>query len=234
MIKKVYLKDYFQEIGYNWEKDLKDLSVVCNFTKTRVNPDKKEGQMTFGQEQTFLIKAIAQNIGAKSFFEVGTGRGTACYAVALEPTIEKIVTIDIMSHYEKMDTAIGHKPAKVSNHDIYQLIPFEEKEKVEFKHRSELTYTLDDYEDEFDFAFIDGDHDNASIIQNDYEICKRVVKDGAPIIFDDYHPSRFAVKTVVDKILSEDPGLEATLFITAGHLFDEARKVDNYGIMMVK
>jgi len=25
MIKKIYLRDYFQEIGYNWENDLKDV-----------------------------------------------------------------------------------------------------------------------------------------------------------------------------------------------------------------
>ena len=234
MIKKVYLKDYFQEIGYDWENDLKDLSVVCKFTKTRVDNSKKEGEMTFGHEQTFLIKAIAQNLKAKSFFEIGTGRGTACYATALEPTIENITTIDVMSFYDKMKTAIGHRPAEVSNHDIFQLIPFEEKEKIDFKHRSELIYQLDELEDQFDFAFIDGDHDNALIIEEDYNICKRVVKDGAPIIFDDYHPDKFTVKSVVDKIIADDPNLEAILLPFAGHLFDEPRKADNFGIMIIR
>jgi len=235
MIKKVFIKDYFKETGYDWEKDLKDLSTICHFTKTRVDSKRAEGELTFGHEQTFLLKSIAHNIKAKSFFEIGTGRGTACYATSLEPTMEKIVTVDILSLYDKMSTAIGYKPATASNYDIFQMIPFEQKEKISFKHRSELTYILDDLEDEqFELAFIDGEHDDISIIKEDYEICKKVVKPGCPIIFDDYHPEKFSVKKVVDEIIENDPSLEATLFIFSGHLFDESRKAEDYGVVMLK
>ena len=227
------LKEYFERINYDWKADLNKLSTICHFTKTRHDPNKQEGQMSFGAEQCFLVKSIVSNIGANKFFEIGTGRGTACYSVSLEETIEEIVTVDIVSHYQKKKEAIGYREAIVSNSDLYEMIPFEEKEKIKFKHTSEVPFVIQEFIGEFDVAFIDGDHTNTNIIRNDFELCNKMVRDGGIILFDDYHPEKFAVKEVADKILEENPNFKAELVCFHGHLFDEDRKVENNGILVV-
>ena len=117
-MKTINLEEYFNKVGYDWKKDLNKLSTICHFTKTRVDPNKEEGVMSFGAEQCFLVKAAASSINATKFFEIGTGRGTACYSVALEESIDEIVTIDIVKNLSffhtyfipKIDTrSIGEK-----------------------------------------------------------------------------------------------------------------------------
>lgn len=232
-MKTTNLEEYFNKMRYEWREDLDKLSTICHFTKTRVDPNKEEGVMSFGAEQCFLVKSIAQSMKAKRFFEIGTGRGTACYSVALEESIEDIVTVDIVSHFQKKREAIGYKEAIVSNDDIYQLIPFDEKEKVKFKHTSEVPFFADEEEDEFDLAFIDGNHTDVNVITNDFNICNKLVRSGGVILFDDYHPSRFAVREVADKILEENPDFHAELVCFHGHLFEPDRKADDYGILVV-
>ena len=189
--------------------------------------------MSFGAEQCFLVKAAASSINATKFFEIGTGRGTACYSVALEESIDEVVTIDIVSHFQKKKEAIGYKEAVVSNDDIHQLIPFDEKEKIKFKHTSEVPFFIDEMEDEFDIAFIDGNHTDVDIIMNDFNIANRLVRDGGMILFDDYHPTKFAVKEVVDKILAENADFKAELVCFHGHLFDQDRMVSDTGVVVV-
>jgi len=230
------LNDFFDKIGYSWQSDLEKLKIINHFTKTRVDPNKEEGFMSYGGEQSFLVKSIAASIGAKKFFEIGTGRGTACYSVALEPSIDEIITVDIVSHFQKRREAIGYKEAIVCNDDLYQMIPFGEKEKIKFKHVSEIPFFIEEIEGEFDLAFIDGNHTDEQIIRNDFEICNTVVRDGGIILFDDYHPTKFAVKKVADQILSENPSLSAELVCFHGHLFEQDTKgsVTDSGILVVK
>tara|TARA_R110001606_G_C15402375_1_gene653286 strand:+ start:8575 stop:9279 length:705 start_codon:yes stop_codon:yes gene_type:complete len=232
-MKTTNLEEYFNKVGYDWKKDLNKLSTICHFTKTRVDPNKEEGVMSFGAEQCFLVKAAANSISATKFFEIGTGRGTACYSVALEESIDEIVTIDIVSHFQKKKEAIGYKEAVVSNDDIHQMIPFDEKEKIKFKHTSEVPFFIDEMEDEFDIAFIDGNHTDVGIIMNDFNIANRLVRDGGMILFDDYHPTKFAVKEVVDKILKENTDFKAELVCFHGHLFDQDRMVSDTGVVVV-
>jgi len=233
-MKTTNLVDYFERIGYDWNKDLKLLSAICMLTKTRVDKNKKSGQMSYGSEQCFLVKSVANHIGASSFFEIGTGRGTACYSVALEKTVDEIVTVDIISHYERREEAIAYMPAQVSNHDLYQLVEGKEKEKISFKHRSEIPFIIQEHEENFDLAFIDGDHTSTRIIREDFEICDRLVRDGGVILFDDYHPSKFAVKKIVDDVLANNPSYEAELICFHGHLFDKDRQAEDNGIVIVR
>ena len=233
-MKTTNLIDYFERIGYDWNEDLKLLTSICMLTKTRPNKEKKSGDMSYGSEQCFLVKAIAKHIAAECFFEIGTGRGTACYSVALEDTIEEIITIDIISHFQKKNEAIAYMAAQLSNHDIYQLVEGQEKEKISFKHRSEVPLIMQEQEGNVDLAFIDGDHTTAHIIKQDFEICDRLVRKGGIIIFDDYHPTKFAVKGVVDEVLKNNPSYEAELICFHGHLFDKERKTQDNGIVVIK
>ena len=233
-MKVVDLKTFFEKIEHDWTKDREVLETICKFTKTRVNDHAEEFQFTAGSEQTFFMKALAEHVGAKNFFEIGTGRGTACYAISLLPTIEKIVTIDIIPFEKKYDTAINFKPAHVSNKDLYDFIPFKEKQKISFKGREGLREELELGEGKYDLCFIDGNHSDPRIIVEDYYYCSKLLKEDGIIVFDDYHPQKFAVKSVVDRIASKnDDGLKFYLSINSGHLFPGATAAKDYGMVIV-
>jgi len=232
-MKTMELKEFFDYAGYDWEKDKEKLATICKFTKTRVKPHLTDFKFTLGLEQPFLIKAIAEHIGSKYFFEIGTGRGTACYSTALNEEMAEIMTVDIVPHDEQMKTAINYKPVEVSNADIYEMIPFEEKKKITFKHTRDIDDITFEYSEYFDLCFIDGNHMDAYTIYKDFNICKELTGEGGVILFDDYHPQKFAVKSVVDRILQENSSYDATLIKFHGHLFDEENKAQDHGIMMV-
>ena len=233
-MKNIDLLEYFFKTGYIWKKDEEALKEICKFTKTRVKPNITEFEFNFGSEQTFLVKAIAEYTKAKNFFEIGTGRGTACYAVSLIPEIENITTIDIRPFDEKMQTAINYEPAYVTMSEIHDMIPFKEKEKVSFYHRSKLSQIREEYKDYFDLCFIDGNHTDMSIILEDFETCLTISKKNATIIFDDYHLNQFKVKDVVDEILSKNDNFDASFIKFHGHLFHTEKRVSHYGFAVLQ
>ena len=69
-------------------------------------------------------------------------------------------------------------------------------------------------------CFIDGCHEDASVIREDFNTCLSLVKDGGYIIWDDYDPSRFEVKNVVDDIC-EKFKYESELIEFRGHIFGD-------------
>tara|TARA_Y100000034_G_scaffold6288_1_gene6908 strand:+ start:28 stop:741 length:714 start_codon:yes stop_codon:yes gene_type:complete len=233
-MKNIDLLEYFIKTGYVWKKDENALKEICKFTKTRVKPNIAEFEFNFGSEQTFLIKAIAEHIKAKNFFEIGTGRGTACYAVSLIPEIENITTIDIRPHGEKMSTAINYEPAHVSMSEIHDMIPFPEKQKINFHHRVDVKKLKNKYENFFDLCFIDGNHDDETIIKEDLEICLTISKKNATIIFDDYHLNQFKVRDVVDEILNKSNNFDASFIKFHGHLFHTEKRVSHYGFAVLQ
>jgi len=232
-MKVIDLINFFINTGYIWKKDEESLKIICKLTKTRVKQGYEDFIFTAGHEQPFFMKALAEHINAKNFFEIGTGRGTACYTLSLIEDLKEIITVDIVPHDEKYKTAIDFKPAFVSNKDIDEMIPFEEKEKINFLHRNELHNFVEKNKNKFDLCFIDGDHDNHDIIYNDFEICSAVVKEDGVIVFDDYQQDRYSVKSVVDRILDMNPDLNAFLITTSGHLFEMTKKVNDAGMVVV-
>lgn len=233
-MKILSLKEFFNKVNYDWEKDEEQMRTICRYTKTRVNPNISEVRLTWGQEQTFLVKAIAEWINAQSFFEIGTGRGTACYALSLIPSIRDIHTVDILSFKQKFSTAIDFKPANVSLSDIRNMIPYNEKNKVHFHHRKEFPKLVERFSNHFDLAFIDGDHDNRAVILEDYAICQKLVKDNGIILWDDYDADRFAVKPIIEELLAKDPTLDAVLIEQRGHLFNDKPAEHNKGVVIMK
>ena len=233
-MKKLTLGEFFQKVNYNWKKDEEQIKTICHYTKTRVHPKIKEVRLSFGMEQTFLLKAITEWINAESFFEIGTGRGTGSYAISLAPSIVDIHTLDILNFKQKFATAIGHKPANVSLSDIRDMIPFKEKSKVSFHHRKEFAALRKKFKNHFDLAFIDGDHTNKAVILEDYSVCQELVKDNGLILWDDYDHDQFAVKGIVEELLSKDPSLDAVLIEQRGHLFPDRPAEKDKGVVIMK
>lgn len=227
------IKEYFDFIGYDPEKDKNILEDILKLTKTRVNPSVKSFEFSYGMEQTFFLKAAVESMKASNFFEIGTGRGTASYAVSYIKSVEEILTVDIVPHNQKKNEAIDYKPALVSNADLYELIKFEEKKKIQFKHTDDYLDITETHASFFDVCFIDGNHDIESIILNDFNICMKVLKRPGYIIWDDYDPNKFQVKKVVDDISAKHQ-YECELIEFRGHLFGDKPPENNAGEVIMK
>ena len=119
-------------------------------------------------------------IKAKNFFEIGTGRGTASYAVSLSESVDSISTIDIIPFEQKRIEAIGYEQAQVSNSDLYDLIKFPEKSKINFRERSQFVEVLKNKpENGYDLFFIDGNHTDFDVIKEDYLMCSLMAAENA-------------------------------------------------------
>ena len=121
----------------------------------------------------------------------------------------------------------------VSNADLYDLIPFEQKSKISFKLRGEIPNILEHKSGQFDLCFIDGNHDDPRSIVEDYYVCTKLLKESGIIILDDYHPDRFAVKMVVDRVLEANPQLNSYLILHSGHIFGEGSQADDDGMVVI-
>ena len=231
-MEKIPLIDFFNKINYDWKKDKNNIERICYYTKTRVNPSVNKFNLIYGMEQPFVIKAIAEYYKSEYFFEMGTGRGTASYAMALNKSIKEIATVDIVGFKQKKNTAIGHKQATVSNKDLYDKLNFKEKEKIKFFERQEFIKNMHNFGRKFDICFVDGEHDKESVILEDIDIARKVLKDDAIYIFDDYCLNKFSVKKVVDNFLAAN-NFNSILIEMRGHLFDSAKKEKDEGLVVL-
>jgi len=233
-IKTVDLNLFFETIGYDWHLDKEKIEKICYYTKSRVDPHKKQFKLSYGMEQPFFIKAVAEWANCKSFFEIGTGRGTACYAVSLIENIQKLNTVDIIPFTVKRNEAIGYDPALVSNEDLYKMIPYDQKSKIEFYHRDNISAIKDMSGAGFDLFFIDGDHTNPLTIMQDFQTCKEMSHDNSLIIWDDYEPEKFAVKRVIEEVQRKFPEYKTMLIESRGHLFQGRDPERGAGMVLMK
>ena len=202
-MKKIDIDDFYKEIGYNYKKDLEYFKTIFYYTKTGVNPSLDEHYIPDDYKKHLLIKAIAEKNKFKSYLEIGTGRGTSCYLVSLLSSIKDIYTFDIIKFDELMDTAIGYRKANVSNKDIYNMIPYDTKKKINFYHIRDLNRISKNMES-VDMCNIDGEHNIYRIIMRDFKYCNSKLRDGGIMIFDDYTNDNYKVKDVVDDILKKN------------------------------
>jgi predicted O-methyltransferase YrrM len=217
-MKTTDLKTYFNEIDYNWKKERKLIHSICKITKSRVKPPNERFEA--GWEQQYLIHAIAKNINARNFFEIGTGRGTTSYVLGLIPFIDQIITLDIVPFDEQQETALMWEPIRISNKELYDLLNIPGKEKIEFIRADSKRFNAMDYREHFDLIFIDGNHDKPDVIMEDFYIAEYMLAQGGIILFDDYKcPWGKGVTEVVDEIIEKDEW-DIEMIEFRGHLFD--------------
>lgn len=231
------LEEFFRIIKYDYQKDFEKIKEICRITKTRVNEKQAEFCMPYGSEQPFLLKSIVNMLKAENFFEIGTGRGTGSYSVALEKSIKFIATLDKIPHFFRQKTAIEYRPIKISQKGIHDLIKFEEKNKIKFYHNIRKPKLRKVYKNKFDVAFIDGNHTDKKIISNDLKLSLSLLKKNGILIFDDYEKDigksrKFAVGSVVDEFLNQN-NFYSYLIEFRGHIFDKSNKEKNNGILVI-
>ena len=233
----IELNEFFELIKYDFKQDLEDIKEICKLTKTRPKDVPQEFFMDYGSEQPLLIKSIVSKLKAENFFEIGTGRGTGSYSVALEESINFVATLDRIPHFFKQDTAIEFKPIKISQKGIHHMIKFKEKNKIKFYHNIQKPYLRTVYKNKFDVAFIDGNHTDKEIINSDINLSLRLLKKNGVLLFDDYEKDigksrKFSVGSVVDEFLYQND-YYSYLIEFRGHLFDKSNKEKNAGVLVV-
>lgn len=232
----IELNEFFELIKYDFKQDLEDIKEICKLTKTRPKDVPQEFFMDYGSEQPLLIKSIVSKLKAENFFEIGTGRGTGSYSVALEESINFVATLDRIPHFFKQDTAIEFKPIKISQKGIHHMIKFKEKNKIKFYHNIQKPYLRTVYKNKFDVAFIDGNHTDKEIINSDINLSLRLLKKNGVLLFDDYEKDigksrKFSVGSVVDEFLYQND-YYSYLIEFRGHLFDKSNKEKNAGVLI--
>lgn len=223
-IETLSLSEYFDTINYEvTDLDLKRLDYIVGLTKTRPQIVSYSGPCA-GDEHVLLIKAVAESIGAKTIFEIGTGRATSCFAASFVDTVEVIDTVDIRPHEVVMLAAVHNIKVYVSNKMLFEHFKFDEKNKINFFHTSQLLSVYQRFLASgvgYDLAHIDGNHSDYEIVMQDFLNCYSMLRPGGKIIFDDYEPNRFIVKKVVTDIINTMPNLKPQLILHRGHLFDK-------------
>ena len=225
---------YFKNNDYDHTntEDYDLIKKITYLTKTRHVEFEKEGyenyKMNWGCEQPFLIRCIAKKYKSRNFFEIGTGRGTACYSICNLENIQNIATVDIIPFEEKKNYAVGYKSIQISMKDINELIDIPEKNKILFLQRdNSLINFINKNKGNYDLFFIDGSHEDPNIIFNDFQICMMLASEKSVILWDDYN-NNFKVKPVVDYIIenfSKELNIKNTELISfKGHIFDHMHR----------
>jgi len=206
------------------KSETEKLFEVNKITKTRNDSKKKNIREHYGIEQSFVLYNVAKKYKCKNMLEIGTGRGTGSYSVSLLEHVKRVDTFDIIEHTKKVPMAVNFKSFYGSNKDLYNMIKYEEKGKINFKHINELnSIYLKNNENKFDMAFIDGNHTNYNIIMNDFKNCLKLTNDEGIIVFDDY--GNFPVVTrVVNDIMEKYSDFKYIMVPFRGHYFKEWSK----------
>jgi predicted O-methyltransferase YrrM len=220
------ISDFFTRINYNWKDHREYINNINRLTKTKRNTRSNTNIEHPYMEQAYLLHALVEYYNCTNFFEIGTGRGTGSYSVSLLPSVEKIVTLDIIPMNRKMDTYVNFELVNVSLRDIYNMIPYSEKKKIEFITSTSFDFDVKNNINKFDVAFIDGDHDNIDTIINDFEVSNQITKDDGVIIFDDYLNIEGSTRAI-DKIISNHPEYSYYRVSFYGKLFDHGPVEDS-------
>ena len=221
--------------NFDYNKVIDDLFHINLITKTRVDRNKKHITEHYGIEQSFLMYFLAEKFKCENFFEIGTGRGTASYAVSISDRIKTVNTFDIIPFDKKVRTAVNFKPFNGSNKDLYNLIKHESKSKINFQHINNLNNEfIEKNSNKYDLAFIDGNHTNYNIIMKNFQDANTVTNDNGIIVFDDYN--NFPVVTkVVNNIIKNHPDHKFMLVKFRGHLFMKNNAEEDSGeVIMFK
>ena len=148
-------------------------------------------------------------------------------------SVETINTVDIIPSDYKRQEAIGYEAALVSNLDLFNMMPYDQKNKISFHERSEISRLLQEGK-KHDLLFIDGNHTDFNVIYEDFEICRLLSNEKSVFIWDDYYPEKFAIKDVIHKI-AERHDYEFLLVESRGHLFKDHRSPEkNCGMVIMR
>tara|TARA_R110001592_G_scaffold313384_1_gene588769 strand:- start:1049 stop:1777 length:729 start_codon:yes stop_codon:yes gene_type:complete len=233
----IKFNNFAEKIDYDYKKDLDKMKIIWYYTKTREDRQKVCKMENFSPhkncmwEQTLFLKSIAEKINCKNFFEIGTGRATGSLSISLLPSVEKIVTYDIIDPKTKRKYAVGYRGGFFCLNDLVKKVNFPESSKIDFKVREKIDKL--EYKNFFDLCFIDGCHDSYNMIMRDYKFCLDVMKEDAIIIFDDYC-HRYPIKKAVDDILRDNPEYKKIKIQVRNTIWDNGKPVDDFMVMITK
>lgn len=238
-MKVLNIKDKLAEIGIDHTNVvLGDYDYIGEFTAKRTrnpsDPNYKKYGFTYksNYERAILICSLIQVYNLQSFIEVGFGRGYTSFCVAKTfhdlGVKGQITTIDPNFNEEHLNSL-----TRVFPKDWFDMIKFTKGTSQD---------VLPKLNDNFDFAYIDGDH-SYEATKSDWENCLK--KNPSVVLFDDYHLSTkndpgIQCARAIDEIDWESLGfVEPQLIISDRRLFFDDRQftddqIDYGQLLLVK
>lgn len=125
--------------------------------------------------------------GYRTVLEIGTYRG--CTAAAIAQHCERVVTVDLVRGAAERDDSSFDREALWSSLGLSNVAQRRVRDDAE---KAAVVSALD-----FDFAFVDGAHDEDSV-QSDFNLVKRCGR----VLFHDYAGGKTGVAAVVDRLPS--------------------------------
>tara|TARA_B100001123_G_scaffold437566_2_gene570064 strand:- start:10936 stop:11676 length:741 start_codon:yes stop_codon:yes gene_type:complete len=223
MIKKVFIKDKLEEIGFSLDRiSLGDFDQIGEMTAKKARDPSKDLYKSVGcffrpnYERGILLHSLIATFNISSILEIGTGRGYSaiCMAKAMADLgIDgNITTVD-----PNLDEELFQNLARVIPQPWWNKIDFVKGKSQDF---------LGDTSDNYELIYIDGDHRYDAVLQ-DWNLSKdRYTKF---LLFDDYHlPSKKQLDidcaTVIDEIQDDSKEL---IIMDRRIFFDDRRLADD-------
>ena len=102
-MKTIPLKQLFSLTNYDYNITKNPLFTINAITKTRVDPSKSLVTQHFGIEQSFFLQYMCNRMNTTNYIEIGTGRGTSAYSVAMLESVKRVDSFDIIPFNYKFD-----------------------------------------------------------------------------------------------------------------------------------
>ncbi len=194
------------------DMEMDKINDICIFTKTGSRV-KSLDNLSINSRIVYILMRL---LNGSSLLEIGTGRGTTSYIVSLLSNVRSVVSLDIISFEQKMNTYINFDSINISNSDIYNLIEYKEKEKIKFlneitdvEYAKKLNIKPFNYNvytkqnNRFNICFIDGNPKIYENVKADFDVAHKVISKNGLILVTNYGYDNYVTK-YINEIYDDD------------------------------
>ncbi len=158
-----------------------------------------------------LLRALARQVQAKSYFEIGTWRGES--VANISPIVNDCVTMDLPDEEKR---AFGMSEEYIQQHAVLS------KHLVNVQHLKANSFSFDfsKLNKKFDLVFIDGDHHYEGVLNDTRKVFSNLLHENSVVVWHDYafNPEKVRYEVLSAILDGTDPSKHGHLFHVANTL----------------